>query len=52
MKSSIGKVIGEIFCSDGSIYEIKGVLDGSIIELNDNLLTNPTWITEFVSDFA
>lgn len=49
IKSTPNKTIGEIFCEDGSIYEVKGVIDGNVIELNDNLLTNPTWITDYVS---
>ena len=41
VKSTPGKTIGEIFCEDGSVYEIKGVIDGVVIELNDNLFHNP-----------
>ena len=48
MKSTQGKTIGEIFCEDGSVYEIKGVIDGVVIELNDNLFRNPEWVTDYV----
>ncbi|EWS75673.1 glycine cleavage H-protein (macronuclear) [Tetrahymena thermophila SB210] len=47
IKSTPDKTIGEIFCDDGSVYQVKGVIDGNIIELNDNLFTNPQWITEY-----
>lgn len=29
---------------DGSKYEVKGVVDGYIIEINENLLINPTYL--------
>lgn len=36
--------IGEVFMDDGTKYELKGVVEGFIIEINENIFNDPTYL--------
>ena len=39
--------IGEVTMDDGTKYELKGVVEGFIIEINENIFNDPTYLQNY-----